>query len=77
MITKNTLNGYGFNSITDYFNYVYMSLVNGQYAQVKDLINRLSVQQQKEFNNWIFYHEYIKQEHKNYLFGLLFRNLRK
>ena len=77
MITKNTLNGYGFNSITDYFNYIYESLLNGLYSQVKDLINRLSVRQQKEFHEWLFNHSYIKQEHKNYLFGLLFNNLRK
>lgn len=49
MISQKDLKVYDFNSINEYFNYIYQSLENGQRQQVRDLIKRMSKDQKKDF----------------------------
>lgn len=53
MISKKTLKEYEFKSIFDYFDYIVESKINGNYAQVKELIKSLSSKQ------WIGFCEYV------------------
>lgn len=77
MITKKTLITYGFNSLEDYFNYIYESKINGHFKQVKDLIGRLSARQKALFNIWIYENAFINDVEKRFFSGLLFEGLRK
>ncbi len=52
MVSFKTLKNYDFNSITDYFNYIVESLVNGQRTQCKTLYNKLSKGQKLDF--WVY-----------------------
>lgn len=45
MITKKDLKDYDFNSMDDFYNYIIESKENGQFTQVKELINQLSTKQ--------------------------------
>ena len=49
MIGTKILKKYGYNSINEYFNFIYENLVNGNIQQTKDLIKDLSREQKKDF----------------------------
>ena len=49
MITKKDLNDYNFESMTDYYNYIIESRINGQFQQVRELIQKLSYSQYVTF----------------------------
>ena len=55
MISKKTLEGYGFKTIEDYYRYIIQSKDNGQPEQVKELVADMSRAQNKEFIIW---HQY-------------------
>ena len=55
MISKKTLEGYGFETIEDYYRYIIQSKDNGQPEQVKELVADMSRTQNKEFIIW---HQY-------------------
>ena len=55
MISKKTLEGYGFKTIEDYYRYIIQSKDNGQPEQVKELVADMSRTQNKEFIIW---HQY-------------------
>ena len=48
MVSKATLKAYEFKAIEEYYDYICDSLINGQYKQVKDLIDLMSTPQKKE-----------------------------
>ena len=48
MVSKATLKAYEFKTIEDYYDYICDSLINGQYKQVKELIDLMSTPQKKE-----------------------------
>ncbi len=52
MISNTTLKGYDFNHITEYYNYVIESVVNGQRSQAKELIKKMSKQQRRDALNY-------------------------
>ena len=56
MIGKKTLKEFEFKSIFDYFEYIIESRINGNYAQVKELIKSLSSSQ------WVDFVEYLKDQ---------------
>lgn len=60
MIGKTTLKNYEFKTIEDYFDFILDSEINGQRSQVKNLYNKLSRDQKKQFYN------YIQQFSKDY-----------
>lgn len=47
-VSKKDLEIYEFNSMFDYYNHIYNSLVNGQNIQANNLINKLSKEQKKD-----------------------------
>ena len=51
MVSKKDIKGLEFENITQYFEYIVLSEVNGNRSQVYDLINDLSNQQKKDFLN--------------------------
>jgi len=53
MIGKNTLKKYGYASITDYFEYIVDSQVNGNFFQVKELFKKLDNEQKNDFFKWL------------------------
>jgi len=52
MISKKYIKELEFKTIEDIFNYIVDSEINGNYAQAKELINKLSKEQ---FNNFLMY----------------------
>ena len=48
-----TIKDLDFNSLEDYYNYIVDSEINGQYKQMKELFNKLSYDQKKEFLNYL------------------------
>lgn len=66
MVTKETLDSYGFN-IEDYFLYIIESRENGQHKQAKQLYNDMSDSQQQFFWEFIetsFFYD-AKDSHHN------------
>ena len=49
MISKKNLKEYEFNTMYDYYNYVIESKINGQFKQVRTLINNMSKTQHNHF----------------------------
>jgi hypothetical protein len=43
------------NNLNGYFEYIYLSAVNGNFSQVEELINKLNIPQKKEFAYFINY----------------------
>ena len=64
MVSKSTLKAYDFETIEDYFDYIVLSKINGQHAQVVSLIKAMSVQQKKHCLIWFNYQ--IVSEHTKY-----------
>lgn len=48
MLSKKTIKEYDFKTIEDYFNYINLSIINGQIIQAKSLILELSPAQKIE-----------------------------
>jgi len=53
MISQKYIKDLDFNTIEDIHNYIIDSKINGNYAQTKDLINKLSNKQFLEFIFWV------------------------
>lgn len=53
MISKATLKAYDWTVIESYYDYVIESRINGQHAQVKNLIKDMSKKQQLEFITYV------------------------
>lgn len=49
---KNIFKEYGFDTIEEYFNYIIESKINGQFAQVQNLIKQLSKKETGHFIKW-------------------------
>lgn len=47
MVSKRDLGIYGFENMSDYYEYVVKSEINGQRGQVNDLISAMSAEQKK------------------------------
>jgi len=58
MIGKKDLKKYEFKTIEDYFNYILDSKINGNYSQVKNLINKLSKDQKLLLSRYLQQYEY-------------------
>lgn len=54
MISKTDLEGLELKSMDEYFNYIVESEQNGQFKQVKELVNNLSEKQYKDFLMYIW-----------------------
>jgi len=53
MVSQKTIQGYDFTTIEEYFAYIVESKINGQHAQVEDLITKLSKDQKKDFLQYL------------------------
>ncbi len=53
MISKKDLAVYEWEHIDDYYNYIVESRINGQIPQVRDLIQKLSKKQLKDFLEYV------------------------
>jgi|TARA_R100001530_G_scaffold2717_1_gene4417 nucleoid-associated protein YejK len=53
MISKKYIKKMEYNCIEDIFNYINESEVNGNFIQVKEMINKLSFNQFKQFMNYM------------------------
>ena len=53
MIGKKTLKDYGYKEITDFYNYIVDSYINGNFTQVKALFKKLNKEQREEFINFL------------------------
>ncbi len=49
MISKKELKHFNYNSMDDFYNYIVESKENGQFEQVKELIQKLSAKQYADF----------------------------
>ena len=71
MISKQYIKDLEFKTIEDIFNYIIESKINGAISQCKELINKLSNGQFKEFIVW-FDSDLYTNEPLNYYIGLRF-----
>lgn len=74
MVSKSTLRAYEFETIEDYFQYIVLSQVNGQFSQVDSLIKAMSKEQKKDCLEAIdsdFIDEDIKYKIKRKLLKLI------
>lgn len=53
MVSKTYLKAYGFKTMEDYFDYILLSKINGQYTQVSALILKMSKEQKRECLVWL------------------------
>lgn len=53
MISKKYITGLGFETIEQLFNYIVESKENGQFSQVKELVQKLSGRQYKAFLQYL------------------------
>jgi len=53
MISKTELKCYGWNKMSEYYNHIIESEINGQYKQFKSLINDLSKSQKHDFYDYV------------------------
>jgi hypothetical protein len=53
MVSKKTIKDYGFQYLTDYYDYIIESEINGQRSQARELINSLSKPQLVYFTDFI------------------------
>ena len=70
MVSKKTILGYEFSDITEYFDYIVESRVNGQIKQAKDLYRKLSKVQKTEFWAWFdssYYYDAQDSGETNYV----------
>lgn len=70
MVSKKLIKGYEFSDITEYFNYIVESRVNGQIKQAKDLYKKLSKAQKTDFWQWFdasYYYDAQDNEETNYV----------
>lgn len=67
MITKKDIEGYDFKTMEDYFDYINLSKINGNYSQVSNLIKELSQKQRILFNNFLLENRYECKELIEYI----------
>lgn len=53
MISKKVIKAYDFETIEDYYDYIVLSKINGQYTQLLSLIKAMSKEQKKDCLNWL------------------------
>jgi hypothetical protein len=53
MISKQYIKDLEFEEIEDIFNYIVESEINGNFTQCKEIINKLSIDQFKQFIEWL------------------------
>lgn len=73
MVSNKDLEDYEFSTIEKYFNYIIESKINGQHAQVLDLIKSMSKSQKKHC--LIYFDEQTVSEHVNYCKSILIKEL--
>lgn len=76
MISQKTLKTYGFNSMNEYFNMIYLSVENGQVKQAKEQISKLSKSQKRDFV-YFFIWDLSSQAIKTRLLDFLIEDLTK
>lgn len=64
MVSDKTLKAYDFKTIEDYFQYIVLSKINGQHAQVVSLIKAMSLHQKKHCLIW--FDEQCVSDHVQY-----------
>jgi len=64
MISKQYIKELEFKTIQDVYNYILDSEVNGAYKQCKELLNKLSKEQYKDFMSYINCEEYKNIQYK-------------
>jgi len=64
MISKNYIKNLDFETIEDVYNYIVDSEINGAISQFKELINKLSKEQFKEFLSYIDDFGYMNEDHE-------------
>ena len=64
MISKNYIKNLDFETIEDVYNYIVDSEINGAISQFKELINKLSKEQFKEFLSYIDDFAYMNEDHE-------------
>jgi len=57
MITKTELTGLDFHDITQYYDYIIESYINGQFKQAKELYRDFSEPQQRDFGDYLVMYE--------------------
>lgn len=62
MVGKKTLKSYDFQSMDEYYTYIYESMVNGQKKQTIQLYKKLSEAQKAEFFRFLDLFAYFKGE---------------
>lgn len=70
MITQKEITALDFDTIEEYFNYIYESYINGQITQAKELTAKLSAEQKKtcmEHIHTLFYYDAVDNEDENYI----------
>lgn len=73
MVSKIYLKAYGFKTMEDYFDYILLSKINGQYTQVSALILKMSKEQKKDCLKW--FDEQTKTEDVEYCRKELIRQM--
>lgn len=68
MISQKYINGLGFNTLEEVFQYVVDSRQNGQFSQVKELVKRMSTDQHNQFIIWL--HDNRVEVYKVFLRGV-------
>lgn len=53
MISNKLIKSYDFTTIDEYFDYVVMSYLNGNFSQLKELIRKMSKGDKREFMNYL------------------------
>lgn len=53
MISQKYINGLGFDTLEEVFQYVVDSRINGQFSQVKDIVRMMSAAQHGQFVMWL------------------------
>lgn len=74
MVSKKDITGLDFTTIEEYFDYMVLSQINGQYRQLGELIAKLSTKQKKEAIAYLDSIEYSENEGMS-LKKLLIENL--
>ena len=68
MISKRYIKELDFQNIEDIYKYIVDSEINGNYSQFKELINKLSKEQFKEFlgyiNDFVYYNENHEEQNR-------------
>jgi hypothetical protein len=62
MVSKKDIQSLDFKTIGEYFDYIVLSKINGNYNQANELFNDLSKTQKKDFIDWLQMMEYSSED---------------